>query len=474
MKGDCNNNKNRKAVVAGRFYKKNTTDLKAEIAELLSETAISETNKCKPQAIIVPHAGYMFSGKVAGSAYQLIPPNTTYKRIFVLASSHQYHFDGAAVYTWGNYETPLGEVLVDKSTGRDLLNTSSVFQEKPEAHTEEHSLEVQLPFLQYLFGNEIQLVPLILGTNTPETCKKIAEHLQSYFTSENLFIISSDFSHYPSHADAVTVDKHTANAICSNNPEHFLGVLKEYKSLPIDNLATSLCGWTSVLTLLYLSENGKYTYKKIAYQNSGDAPLYGDKKRVVGYWAISVCAEEKQWEITKEEKHALVETARNAILYFLKNGQRKKFMPSQSKGIMQQKTGAFVSVYINGELRGCIGGFAGEKTLNQLVQEMAVASVTDSRFNAITFEETPMMKLEISILSPLKRIKSADEIELGKHGIYIKSNYNTGTFLPQVADKTGWKVEEFLGHCARDKAQIGWEGWKTAELYTYEAIVIKE
>lgn len=179
-------------------------------------------------------------------------------------------------------------------------------------------------------------------------------------------------------------------------------------------------------------------------------------------------------KITDIEKAELFEKARNAILFFLKNGKAAKTVPSQTNGILQQKSGVFISIYIDKKLRGCIGGFACEKTLNEMVQTMAVSAACDRRFDPIKNDEAERIKLEISILSPLKEIKSSDEIELGKHGIFIRQGLNSGTFLPQVATKTKWTVEEFLGHCARDKAHIGWEGWKTAELFTYEAIILKE
>lgn len=132
-----------------------------------------------------------------------------------------------------------------------------------------------------------------------------------------------------------------------------------------------------------------------------------------------------------------------------------------------------MSIYIENELRGCIGSFAQKKPLNELVQKMAVSASCDGRFDTVKPEELDKMELEISVLSPLKKIKSKDEIELGKHGIYIINGSFKGTFLPQVATKTGWNVEEFLGHCSRDKAGIGWDGWKKADLFTYEAVIFK-
>jgi AmmeMemoRadiSam system protein A len=140
---------------------------------------------------------------------------------------------------------------------------------------------------------------------------------------------------------------------------------------------------------------------------------------------------------------------------------------------LNEKAGVFVSIYVGKKLRGCIGSFAKERTLNELVQKNAASASCDARFKAIKEDELDKMELEISVLSPMTEIKKTDEIELGKHGIFIRRGSDSGTLLPQVAVKTGWDVEQFLGHCARDKAGIGWEGWKTAEIFTYEAVVFR-
>ena len=137
--------------------------------------------------------------------------------------------------------------------------------------------------------------------------------------------------------------------------------------------------------------------------------------------------------------------------------------------------GAFVTLKEHGSLRGCIGRFSSNLPLWRLISELSVSSATeDNRFEPVAASELNKLQIEISVLSPMKKISSPNEIILGKHGIYIKKGYYSGTFLPQVATETGWDVEEFLGHCARDKAGIGWDGWKTAELYTYEAFVFGE
>ncbi|MDD4108272.1 MAG: AmmeMemoRadiSam system protein A [Prolixibacteraceae bacterium] len=214
-------------------------------------------------------------------------------------------------------------------------------------------------------------------------------------------------------------------------------------------------------------------YYKTDYQNSGDAKYYGDKDRVVGYWALSVFSNDSISILSSEEQKDLLETARETIVYFLKTGKHGKPQPAMTEGVLQKPGGVFVSVYIDDELRGCMGNFSRTETLIDLVQRLAVASACDYRFKDILAEEIDKMKLEISVLTPLKKINSIDEIELGKHGIYIKKGSSSGTFLPQVASKTGWNLEQFLGHCARDKAGIGWDGWKNAEIYIFEAFIFR-
>jgi AmmeMemoRadiSam system protein B/AmmeMemoRadiSam system protein A len=465
-------NRNRKAAVAGNFYPGTKSELKKKLVALFESAKEKEEQILPLQSIISPHAGYMFSGEVAASAFNQIPEHANYKRVFVLASSHQFHFEGAAVYLQGNYETPLGEIKTDLKIAKQLISSSNIFRNKPEAHENEHSLEVQLPFLQYKLGTNFQLVPIILGTNQQNECQTIAEVLKPYFTSDNLFVISTDFSHYPTYDNAITTDKKTADIICTNQAEDLRVVLENNKKAGIKNLATSLCGWTSVLALLYLTEGGNFKFSQINYQNSGDAKIYGDKDRVVGYWAISVYGEALSFKITEAEKTEILNKARQSIKTYLETATKRNLLPPKSKtGILNDKTGVFVSIYVQDKLRGCIGGFAQDKTLNELVQKMSVSAAADKRFDSLKAEELDEMQLEISVLSPLKRIESIDEIELGKHGIFIQQNYNTGTFLPQVAKKTSWTVEQFLGHCSRDKVGIGWDGWKTAEISIYEAIV---
>ncbi|MFC2115701.1 AmmeMemoRadiSam system protein A [Bacteroidota bacterium] len=179
--------------------------------------------------------------------------------------------------------------------------------------------------------------------------------------------------------------------------------------------------------------------------------------------------------LSEENKKTLLEIARKTIETFIETGKTLPLNNADYSPSLQAHNGAFVSLHKKGQLRGCIGRFMPEKPLYEVVRNMSIAASTrDHRFKPVKAGELDEIELEISVLTPPQRIYDPSEIQLGKHGIYIKKNSNSGTLLPQVVIETGWNLEEFLGHCSRDKAHIGWDGWRDAELYTYEALVFKE
>jgi hypothetical protein len=253
--------------------------------------------------------------------------------------------------------------------------------------------------------------------------------------------------------------------------------------------------------LLMMTEDSKgIQIKHIRYCNSGDSP-YGGHDRVVGYHAFAFTREEKGarvptvpafdegeaspqpspqgegggeqttagFQLTDADKAMLKEIARESIrLSFF----GRTYKPENLSPTLKQKCGAFVSLHKHGRLRGCIGHFGEDYPLGEIVAQMArAAAFEDPRFDRVQQSEFNELDIEISVLTPMRRIKSLDEFELGKHGIYIRKGWRSGTYLPQVADEVNWTKEEFVSHCAAEKAGIGWNGWKDAELYVYEAIV---
>ena len=490
MMNMCNGQTHKESVVrpatqANRFYTGDAKELSKEVDSLLALHRC-ETVYRDVAALIVPHVGYYFSGNVAAAAYMAVPKDKQYKRIFLLGPSHHEWLDGASVNTEADYyATPLGQVKVDRETAVALTAADSVFRYEPRAHDREHCLEVQLPFLQRFFTLHSSLftkdvppiVPIIISTNDFQKLKRIAEALKPYLKDENLFIVNSDFSHYPKYEDACKVDALTGKAVESGDVEQFIAALEENARSGVRNLATSACGELAIATLLMMIDS-TYEVKHLMYQNSGDAEE-SDHSRVVGYHAFAIVRNgqartDTDFSLSDEEKRMLKDIALTSIKDSL-NGRGIAVANSSLFTLhssLKQKCGAFVSLHKHGRLRGCIGHFGEDVPLHEIVAEMArAAAFEDPRFMPVTADELSDIDIEISVLTPMRRIQSLDEFELHRHGIYIRKGYRSGTYLPQVADEVNWTKEEFVSHCAQDKAGIGWDGWKDAELYVYEAIV---
>lgn len=486
LSGSCNgggkpeNKQIRPAAVAGSFYPREkatlTNQLKTFFKVFRKQKVLDDV-----AAIIVPHAGYVFSGEVAASAFATINPDKEYEHIFIIGPSHYIAMDGASLNNeYGFYNTPIGNVRVDTELCDELIKDYSCFSHHHEAHDREHCLEIQLPFIQYHLNHEAKIVPIVIGTQSEDRISEISDALKPYFNEKNLFIISSDFSHYPTYEGAKTSDARTESAIETGSPDNFLWAIKKNSYAGIPGLVTSACGESAILTLLYLCSHVKnISIKHLMYENSGDS-IYGKKDSVVGYHSFLFTRnnsdlEKNKFSLSDNEKKVLLKIARDSIVFKLKNN----VLPSSSSynltKTLEMPCGAFVSLNKKGKLRGCIGRFAVRQPLYEIVREMALAAAfEDPRFQMVKEDEIESINIEISVLSPLKRINSIDEFSLGKQGIYMKKGLLSGTFLPQVAKETGWTKEEFLGHCSRDKAGLSWDGWRYAELYTYEAIIFND
>ena len=463
----------RPAYQAGRFYERNPERLSKEVDSYLDAHAQSSAYD-NVAALIVPHAGYYYSGNVAAAAYMALNPKKQYKRVFLLGPSHQAWLDGSSADSaYDYYATPLGNVKVDKETAQMLNQKKEVFRYREKAHQGEHCLEVQLPFLQRKLGDVPPIVPIIISTDEIDKLKQTAELLRPYFNDDNLFVISSDFSHYPAYDDACKVDTKTADAIQSGDVWELIRTVEKNHSDNIPNLSTSACGLFPIIVLMLLAGN-QCEPKHILYQNSGDIDS-NHADGVVGYHAFAFLRNEVKetdgFTLTDEEKQKLKEIAYRSIKTAL---QHEKFNPGDLTPYpaLNAKCGAFVSLHQHGRLRGCIGHFGEDTPLSDIVAEMArAAAFEDPRFPKLRSEELDDTDIEISVLTPMRRIQSIDEFQLHRHGIYIRKGWRSGTYLPQVADEVDWTKEEFISHCARDKAGIGWDGWRDAELYVYEAIV---
>lgn len=464
----------RQPAFAGQFYPSDVFELKQELKHYFNKTPQPEENT-EVMAVISPHAGYVFSGEVAAAAFGQLDRGKKYKTIFIIGSSHRHSFPGASIYSIGNYITPLGMVETDAEIAAKLVRENRIVAYDPLYQQNEHSIEVQIPFLQFWLVENFKIVAILLGTQDERVCRKIANILLPFFTPDNLFVISTDFSHYPAYNEAIITDKQIADAIVTNNSERVLTVVASFRDRKVPNLVTRCCSWPSVITLMYITEKREdITYKQLLYRNSGDS-VYGEKDRVVGYFALSVVQKKQNaLNFSVSDEKVLLAIARDAINAYLSGKQSPEFEAKLLPSALYTKAGAFVTLKKQDALRGCIGHFEADNALYKIVQQMAIAAATqDYRFPAVVLNEMDSIEIEISILTPLQKIDHINQIRLGTDGIYIKKGSRSGTFLPQVATDTNWSLEQFIGFCARDKAGIGWDGWKEkdVEIFVYQAIV---
>ena len=244
--------------------------------------------------------------------------------------------------------------------------------------------------------------------------------------------------------------------------------------------------------LIFITITLLITMKAFSQNKSADREPYAagnlyssEKDQVVAYNAIANIEKDpkntndqgmdSEVSFTKEEINQLFLIARNSIHKMLYENKSLIVDPSTISPNLKKNMGAFVTLNIDGNLRGCIGRFTSSDPLYEVVNQMAIASAfDDTRFTPLSKEEFNKVKIEISVLGPLKKINNISEIILGKHGIYIKKDFRSGTMLPQVATGNHWSLEQFLGYTSRDKAGLGWDGWKNADIYIYEAVMLEE
>ncbi|MCD6169613.1 MAG: AmmeMemoRadiSam system protein B [Candidatus Latescibacteria bacterium] len=477
----------RPPAVAGSFYPDLPSELKKMVQEFLSR-ATEEKIEGQIVGLLSPHAGYVFCGQVAACSYNQLK-GREFDDVIVIGPSHYLHLDGASVGSWDYYQTPLGKVEVDMEIVEKLKTADPKITFTPAAHSREHAVEVQLPFLQCVLGN-FKLVPIIMGNPSSENCRMLSNALVKAIGNRKVLLVaSSDMSHYPCYEDACRVDRQTLKVIESLAPLKLLESSKEILSRGIPNLDCTLCGLGPVATVLMTAKRlGATDVRVLKYSNSGDVNVMGrtDRNRVVGYSAAVVYKSDslkvkeqragEEFALTKEQKATLLRIARKTLDCCLKKEKMPDFQVEDP--VLRQKRGVFVTLTNQGRLRGCIGHFAPDTPLYKLVSQMTIAAATqDYRFfyNPITVHELPDIRIEISVLSPLKKIESIDEIRMGVDGIYVKMGNRAGTFLPQVATETGWSRVEFVERCCSEKAGLPRDAWKRgAELYTYTALVFHE
>ena len=468
----CVEEKTRSPAVSGMFYPSNVSTLKDEVDKFL-QRAEKEVIEGKLIALIVPHAGYIYSGPVAAYAYKQLEGKKI-DTVILIGPSHYVRFPGVSVGNYGYYQTPLGKVAVNTKLAERMMEGSKLIDFHPPAHQREHSLEVQLPFLQRIL-TDFKILPLVIGSPALETCRGLSEVLLKETEGKNILLIAStDMSHYHPYDEACRIDNLTIKELEKLNPQSL------YHKLVAEEC--ELCGAGAVIaTLFYAQAKAGNEIKILKYANSGDTG--GDKRRVVGYLSAAIFTQKGRKEMINENKDILNEQqkkrllgiARKTIDEYITGGKKLDF--TEDDPLLLKKMGAFVTIHKQGNLRGCIGNIIGQQPLYLTVRDMAIQSATaDPRFPPVAPDELKDIDIEISALSEPKKVENIDEIKMGIHGVIVKKGYSSGVFLPQVATETGWTKEQFLSNLCAHKAGLSPEAWKDkdTELDSFTAQVFGE
>lgn len=403
----------RPAAVAGMFYPRDPQALAAEVDELLGGVEDLAPRLGFPKALVVPHAGYIYSGPVAAHAYdELAPARGIVRRVVLLGPVHRVAVRGLAAPTAEVFETPLGKIPIDREALRSVQDLPQVVESDP-AHAMEHSLEVQLPFLQKVLG-EFALVPFAVGMASVEEVAQVLERL--WGGPETLIVISTDLSHYHTYEQAQKIDGATLARIAA-------------RATDIDH--EEACGATPLNGLLAFAKARNLAVRLLAACNSGDTA--GGRNQVVGYSSFALY---EGGEVSPAHAgDTLLAIARASIEQDL----MAKPEPQFHAPWLRQAGATFVTLTKNGELRGCIGSLQAVRPLAVDVAENALgAAFRDPRFPALTAAEWPQCRVEVSLLSTPKPVRFADEADLleqirpGEDGLILEADGRRATFLPQV------------------------------------------
>jgi AmmeMemoRadiSam system protein B/AmmeMemoRadiSam system protein A len=469
----------RQAAVAGSFYPSDPKELSAMIDELLAK--VSGPPVIEPiLAAVAPHAGYQYSGPVAAYTYAALK-GRKYTRVVVIAPSHYVAFDYSSVYDGDAYQTPLGDVPVDKEFARKLVKMSSTMRLSSQGHDPtsaggEHAIEVQLPWLQKVLGN-FEVVPIVMGDQSYESSRALGVALTKLIKAEGkpeetLVLASSDLSHYHTYDDAEKIDHKTLNALQAWD---YFSMSRNFQAR-----VWEACGGAPIVAaMIYAERMGANQAMVLKYENSGD--VTGDHTRVVGYSADVFVkdaggkAMEISFSLSEPEKIELLALARKSVEYAVReNGAYEP--PANPSATLNQERGAFTTLKESGMLRGCIGYTSASKPLYITVRDTAtLAAMRDPRFPAVSSGELSSLEYEISVLSPLRRVTDVQQIKIGQHGLLMKNGDSEGLLLPQVPVEQKWDRQTLLEQTCV-KAGMRSNCWKDedTDIFSFTAVVFGE
>lgn len=451
----------RKPTAAGLFYEQDAKRLSLQIDSYLQKAKKKVLDSEEILALIAPHAGYVYSGQVAAHAYCLVQ-SKDYQTVVIIGPSHRHGFIGCSIYPKGAYETPLGKVEVDEETAEELSKASG-FKYVPQAHRQEHSVEVQVPFIQKALP-QAKIVPVVMGLQTQKTITTLAQALSRILPGKKALVVAStDLSHFYPKQKANETDSGTISLIQSFQTDSLLRKIQGGENI--------MCGGGPVVsTLLYAQGRGETGIEILQYADSSDAG--GPRSQVVGYLAAALFLKKPAplFRLSNEEKKELLNLASMTINLFIREKKVIDYK-TQNPNFLAKK-GAFVTLKKNARLRGCIGLTEPVFPLSQAVIRAAIyAACQDPRFPPVSVDELNHLEIEISVLTTPHKIHNSRLVEVGRHGLIISKGDNKGLLLPQVPVENNWSREEFLEQTCL-KAGLPRNAWQTgADIYIFEAIV---
>jgi len=477
---------------AGQWYPADRDSLQATVEAYLSGADVDPVPG-PILAIIVPHAGYIYSGTVAGHAFRALQEaGCAGKIVVVIGDTHTGNGSSQiAVWPRGAFQTPLGTIPVQEQVAQALVDADPRIEAEQKAFTKEHPVENQLPFIQMVCPGA-QIVPVVIRQPSLQNAEILADAVVAALSDpaaggSGLIVASTDLSHYYPYGTARRIDEVALRAIGSLDPQAVADSPRRCTELGIENNPGTMCSMGAVMTAMIAAKKmGANRATVLNYANSGDSPI-GDRTGVVGYGAVAFWQSSggepiREFELpptptTPVEALPLSEGAREELLRLARQTV-EQFLETQTFPSLQsddlallQPLGAYVTYKEDGALRGCLGRIEADRPAYQNVQYAAVvAAVLDSRFPAIAPEELQNLSLEVTLLQPLEPVAGPEEIELGRHGILMRvGDGHSALFLPQVPLDEDWDLEATLIQLSR-KAGLADDGWqdKDARFYVFE------
>ncbi|RJO61145.1 MAG: AmmeMemoRadiSam system protein B [Dehalococcoidia bacterium] len=400
----------RKPVVAGSFYPASPSGLEEMVAGMVDDSASRE----EVVGLICPHAGYIYSGPVAGAAISRIKFIDTF---IIMGPNHTGLGKPFSIMTSGTWETPLGNVEIDSDLAEKLLGNSSYLEADTEAHLREHSIEVQLPFLQH-FKKDVKIVPIVLSHASSSVYKEIGLEIAEVLGElgrDAVILASSDMTHYEPAEQAKRKDNSAIEAILRLDEDELLERIAEQN--------ITMCGYAPVVALISAAKVlGAHRAELVRYQTSGEAS--GDYSSVVGYAGLI---------IPRQAMSPLVRLAHEAIDAYVKEGRIMQ-APATLTPEMQEEAGVFVSLHKGGELRGCIGTFEPSRrnVAEEIIMNGISAAMRDPRFEPVREDELKDLDISVDVLTEPEPIESKEQLNPKKYGAIVQRGARRGLLLPDL------------------------------------------